>query len=109
MRHFAGERYELHAWVVMPNHVHAVLRPLSDWSLSWILKGWKGYSAHEANRLLGWAGQPFWQRESFDHLVRNDEDLHRCCEYTPLNPVNAGLCARPADCRWSSAHRVPAS
>jgi REP element-mobilizing transposase RayT len=104
---FAGKRYELRAWVVMPNHVHAVLRPLPGFTLSRILKGWKGYTGREANKFLGRTGKSFWQTESFDHLVRNDEDLHRCCHYTTMNPVNAGLCARPEDWRWSSAYRPP--
>jgi hypothetical protein len=47
---------------------------------------------------------PFWQSESYDHLVRDDDDLHRCCQYTLMNPVNAGLCALMEDWKWSSAH-----
>ena len=104
---FVGVRYDLHAWAVMPNHVHAVLRPLSRWSLSQVLQGWKGYTARESNQMLNRVGMPFWQKESFDHLIRNDDDLHRCCEYTLMNPVNARLCARPEDWRWSSGHRPP--
>jgi len=63
--------------------------------LSKVLKIWKGFTAREANRLLGCTGTTFWQVESFDHLVRDDDDLHRCCHYTTMNPVNAGLCERP--------------
>jgi len=107
LRFHAGQRFELSAWVVMPNHVHAVVRPLPGWTLSKILQSWKGFTAHEANRRLGRAGQTFWQQESFDHLVRDDEDSHRCCHYTAMNPVNAGLCARPEDWRWSSLYREP--
>ena len=102
--HF-GERFDLHAWVVMPNHVHAVLRPKPDWTFSKMLKSWKGFTAREANRLLKRTGTTFWQVESFDHLVRDDDDLHRCCYYTTMNPVNAGLCERPEDWKWSSAYR----
>ena len=103
---FHGEqRFNLHAWVVMPNHVHVVLRPLTNRTLSEILKGWKGFTAREANRLLKCTGTTFWQVESYDHLVRNDEDLQRCCIYTTMNPVNARLCKRPEDWPWSSAHR----
>jgi len=105
LRFFNGVRYELRAWVVMPNHVHAVLRPLAGWTLSRILKGWKGYTAHEANRLLHRAGQPFWQSESYDHLCRDEEDSHRCAAYTIQNPVTAGLCGQPEDWPWSSAAR----
>ena len=108
MKFHAGERFDLHAWVVMPNHVHAVLRPKPDWTLSKVLKIWKGFTAHEANRLLKRTGTTFWQVESFDHLVRDDDDLHRCCCYTTMNPVNAGLCERPEDWKWSSAYRPAA-
>lgn len=99
-----GLRYENQAWCVMPNHVHVVLRPFADWSLSRILQGWKGYTAHEANRILKRTGSPFWQVESFDHCIRDAEDLRRCCEYTIMNPVTAGLCARPEEWHWSSAY-----
>ena len=104
IRFHAGQRFDLHAWVVMPNHAHAVLRPKTDWTLSRILKSWKGFTSREVNGLLGRTGTPFWQVESFDHLVRDDEDLHRCCHYTTMNPVAAGLCARPEDWKWSSAY-----
>ena len=101
----AGQRFDLHAWAIMPNHVHAVLRPQGGWTLSDILKSWKGYSAREANLQLHRVGRHFWQTESFDHLIRDDEDHYRCCRYVTMNPVNAGLCRRPEDWRWSSAYR----
>jgi REP element-mobilizing transposase RayT len=103
-----GLRFENHAWCVMPNHIHVVLRPLGEWSLSRILQGWKGYTAREANRILGRTGTPFWQVESFDHCIRDEEDLQRCCQYTIMNPVTAGLCTRPEEWRWSSAYVQPA-
>lgn len=102
---FAGDRYELRAWVVMPNHVHVVVWPRPGWSLSKILHSWKSYTANEANKLLHRQGQPFWQVESFDHLIRNDQDMARCCAYTVNNPVKARLCAHPEDWPWSSAYR----
>ena len=108
VKFFEGTRYELPAWVVMPNHLHAVLRPLPGWTLSEILKSWKGYTGREANKLLQRTGQQFWQTESYDHLIRDDDDMHRCCHYTTMNPVNARLCARPEEWKWSSAYRVPA-
>jgi len=108
MQFHAGQRFDLLAWVVMPNHVHVVLRPKPDWTLSQILKSWKGFSAREANCCLERTGTTFWQVESYDHLIRDDEDLHRCCHYTTMNPVNARLCKRPEDWRWSSAYRSAA-
>jgi REP element-mobilizing transposase RayT len=100
---FAGQRYELRAWVVMPNHVHAVVWPKPPHTLSTILHSWKSYSAHEINHRLLAPVVPFWQGESYDHLIRDEDDLRRCCHYTLMNPVNAGLCARMEDWQWSSA------
>jgi REP element-mobilizing transposase RayT len=99
-----GVRFTLAAWVVMPNHVHVVLRPLSDWTLSKILQSWKGYSARQINLELGRMGRRFWQAEAYDHLIRDDEDHRRCCHYTLTNPVSARLCQRPEDWPWSSAY-----
>jgi REP element-mobilizing transposase RayT len=105
LRFHQGQRFDLLAWVVMPNHVHAVVRPLPGWTLSRILQSWKGYTAYEANRILSRAGRSFWQAEAYDHLIRDVEDSHRCCHYTTMNPVSAGLCARPEDWQWSSLYR----
>ena len=103
LRRFAGDRYRLFAWVVMPNHVHAVVQPLGHTTLSATLHSWKSYTGTEANRILSRAGRPFWQRESYDHLIRSQRDFDQCCAYTEENPVRAGLCPRAEDWRWSSA------
>ena len=101
---FDGQRYELRAWVVMPNHAHVVVWPMPGHTLSDILHSWKSFTSHEINKRLPAKVVPFWQGESYEHLNRDDEDLHRCCHYTLMNPVNAGLCGRPEDWKWSSAH-----
>ncbi len=103
LKFFDRQRYELRAWVVMPNHVHAVLWPKPPNELSDILHSWKSFTTHEMSRLLPKKIVPFWQSESYDHLIRDDDDLHRCCQYTLMNPVNAGLCDRAEDWKWSSA------
>jgi putative DNA methylase len=89
---------------VLPNHVHVVVWPRPPETLSRILHNWKSYSANEANRRLQRVGQPFWQTESYDHLIRDEVDSARCCGYTTLNPVNARLCSRPEDWKWSSLY-----
>jgi REP element-mobilizing transposase RayT len=104
LKFFDGERYQLRSWVIMPNHVHAVLWPKPPHTLSRILQSWKSFTSKEANRMLKRTGA-FWQKESYDHLVRDDDDLARCCVYTTMNPVNARLCERPEDWRWSSLFR----
>jgi len=106
LRCFDSERYRLDAWIVMPNHVHTVLWPMPNHSLSKILQTWKRYTAREANKLLGRTGKTFWQPEPFDHWIRNDEEHARCCRYVVNNPVKARLCAAPEDWKWSSAWRA---
>jgi REP element-mobilizing transposase RayT len=103
LRFFEGQRYRLHAWVVMPNHVHVVVHPEPPYTLSAILKSWKGYTALQANRLLNRTCITFWQSESYDHCCRDDRDRAECCAYTIRNPVSARLCSCPEEWRWSSA------
>jgi REP element-mobilizing transposase RayT len=86
LRHFNGVRYGLDAWVVMPNHVHTVVTPLTDCGLSAILHTWKSFTAHAIGKLLpDWRG-PFWQKESFDHIVRGPDHLERFRIYIADNP-----------------------
>jgi len=73
----------------MPNHVHVILRLPEDAELGKILHSWKSFTAKEANHVLGRTG-PFWQREYYDHLVR-DGKLERFIRYVVQNPVKAGL------------------
>jgi len=63
--------YELGAWVVMPNHVHAALRPIGDHDLASTVQSIKGSSAREANRLLSRNGCPVWSRDYFDRRIRD--------------------------------------
>jgi REP element-mobilizing transposase RayT len=105
LKYFSGQRYELRAWVVMPNHVHAVVRPMPGHTLSDILHSWKSFTSNQANKLLRRIGQPFWQTESFDHWIRDDEEHARLAAYVVNNPVKAGFCQRPEDWKWSSAER----
>ena len=64
LRFFDGQRYQLRAWVVMPNHAH-VLVEVWETPLAAVLHSWKGFTARAANKLLGRAGA-FWQREYWD-------------------------------------------
>lgn len=107
LQHFDNRRYVLREWVVMPNHVHATLWPMPNHLLGDILKSWKQFTGRRTKKLLGLAREPFWQRESYDHWIRDDEEQARISRYIRNNPVTAGLCARPEDWRWSSAWRAP--
>lgn len=105
LRHFDGEQYLLDDWVVMPNHVHVIFWPMPNFTLSEILKSRKRHTARRANLILGRVGETFWQRESYDHWIRNDDEKSRIRRYIRMNPVKAGLCPAPEDWKWSSAWR----
>jgi REP element-mobilizing transposase RayT len=92
LHHFDGQRYELGCYVVMPNHVHAIVRPLlcdSD-PLERILQSRKRHTASAINRHFGLTG-PLWQEESFDRIIRDEEHLYRVIQYIGANPIKAGL------------------
>src|SRR4051812_40508156 len=79
--------YDLHAYVVMANHVHLLILPKINPSR--LLQSLKGATAREANRLLGRTGEPFWQKESYDHWVRSPAEFCRIRGYIENNPVKA--------------------
>lgn len=101
IRRGAGQDYQLHAWVLMPNHVHLLITPQVE--LSQLLRKLKGASARHANKLLSQTGQSFWQDESYDHVVRGSEEFPRIENYIVQNPVRAGLAVAPEQYPWSSA------
>ncbi len=93
-----------HAWVVMPNHVHLLLQPLTP--LAAITKAIKGSTARQANRLLGRTGEYFWQDESFDHWIRDKKEFEKVKKYIERNPVTAGLVKEESEWPWSSAFGI---
>jgi mutator protein MutT len=98
----ARASYDLYSWVVMPNHVHAVLTPHQR--LSEIMQWLKTATATRANRILGTLGTPFWQREYYDHWIRSEKEFFSIVKYIERNPVSAGLVSMPEHWRWSSAN-----
>jgi REP element-mobilizing transposase RayT len=93
-------KYRLHAWVVMPNHVHVLMTPESPFS--GIMRWLKWTTARRSNRLLGRRGIAFWQDESYDHWVRSRDEFEKIVAYVEWNPVAAGLEERPERWPWSS-------
>jgi putative transposase len=92
---------ELHAFVVMPNHVHLLIAP--EVPLARVMNWIKGVSARQANLLLDRTGEPFWQDESFDHWVRHWRQFEKIRDYIHRNPVRAGLVGEAAEWPYSSA------
>ena len=99
---FDKVKYKLHAWVIMPNHVHVLFTPIHGYKLGAIVHSMKSYSANRANSLLGRSGK-FWAREYFDRYIRDGRHFSNCLRYIHNNPVKAGLCAEAADWAFSSA------
>jgi len=99
---FDAERYRLHAWSIMPNHVHVVATPLAQWSLSSITHSWKSFTASKANVVLARKGA-FWAPEYYDRVIRDEVHYDAALSYVAMNPVKAGLCRRPEDWRYSSS------
>jgi putative transposase len=89
MRHFDGDRYSLFSLVVMPNHVHALVKPHSGHELEEVLQSWKSYTSLKINRMLKSSGS-LWQAEGFDRIVRDSGHLRRVVRYIERNPEKIG-------------------
>ena len=106
LQHFDGDRYDLHSWVIMPNHVHVLVTLRGDNTLSGVVHSWKSYTAQQANQLLGRDGA-FWNVDYFDRFMRDEKHFAATLDYIHWNPVKAGLCAEPDDWQWTSYHDQP--
>lgn len=107
-QHFHGTRYHLHAWVVMPNHVHVLIEPIGNYPLSEIVQSWKSYTAKKI--MHNYAGQRpalpgktrLWQSDYWDRFIRNERHYHATVDYIHKNPVKAGLVVHAEDWPRSS-------
>ena len=99
--------YKLESWVIMSNHVHILIWPQIPPPR--LLQSLKGVTAREANIVLNRTGEPFWQKESYDHWVRDEQELKRIGAYIENNPVKAGLVSKAEEYEWSSAAGVETS
>jgi REP element-mobilizing transposase RayT len=108
------KEYDLICYCIMPNHVHMVfyivertacslnenVNERSGRSLYKIMQSLKSYTANECNKILKRTGS-FWQHESYDHVVRNDEELNRIIEYVLNNPLKANIIDNVNEWKWS--------
>ncbi len=130
---FDARRYRLLAWVVMPNHVHALFEPIEGWTAAKIVAGWKRFTATKISAILvaqtdlqtsdsaksavtgnanlrigafsfGRSSTPVWHREYWDRYIRDERYFNRTIEYIHLNPVKAGLAITAESWPWSSAN-----
>ncbi|HQU82607.1 MAG TPA: transposase [Pyrinomonadaceae bacterium] len=103
--HFENRKYKLFAWVIMPNHVHLLIKPINNFEISEIIHSWKSFTANRANKLLE-RNDAFWFPEVFDRYIRNQKHFENTVGYIENNPVKARLCKEKSDWRFSSAYRT---
>jgi putative transposase len=96
--------YTLYSFVVMANHVHLLMTPHVP--ASQLMQSLKRFTAREGNKILGVTGQPFWQDESYDRLVRDEIEFERIANYIEMDPVNAGVVATPELFLWAGGWRI---
>jgi len=120
-RHFAGARYDLIAWVVMPNHVHVLIRVYEGVPLAKIVQSWKSYTGRRIRKMMDESragarqsqGEAFqdggvWMREYWDRYIRDERHFEAMMHYIHDNPVKARLVNKAEDWPWSSAREYAA-
>jgi REP element-mobilizing transposase RayT len=98
-----SERAYLLGYVIMPDHLHALLVPRGDQTVSRLMQTIKGYTARVINELDGARGV-LWQEGFYDRVIRTERHLRDAITYVHNNPVAAGIVERPEDYVFSSAH-----
>lgn len=96
-------KFDLHEFVVMPNHIHVLLTPAPSVTLERAVQLIKGNFSHRVGREIS-RGLEVWQRGYIDHRIRDANDYARHREYIRQNPVRARLANSPEESRCSSAH-----
>ena len=97
IRYGDGAKYDLDSFIVMPNHVHAIVQFRPGGGLEIVSQSWMRFTARQINKTTGQTG-PFWQPEPFDHIIRSSEQFCYLHDYIANNPINANL--DPADCLY---------
>jgi putative transposase len=95
-------KYRLHEFVIMPNHFHAVITPLSPLTLEKAVQLIKGGFSFRARKELGLGGE-IWQTSFYDRRVRDAVEYARFRQYIHMNPVRRGLVPAPEEFPYSSA------
>ncbi len=90
LMHFDGIRYDLGEFIIMPNHVHVILKPYQKFKLEFLLGNCKRYFANRFNKKMGRKGR-VWAEESYDHIIRDGTEMKRIAKYIRANPCKAGL------------------
>jgi REP element-mobilizing transposase RayT len=110
---FDGVRYRLLAWVVMPNHVHALFQVMEYWALSRVIASWKSFTGRRLALLMPPSPEQagvsrIWHREYWDRYIRDENHFMAARKYIHDNPVKAGFVRYPEEWEWSSARLLGA-
>ena len=105
-QYFDGQRYDLLAYVVMPNHIHVLIKTYESYSLSDIIHSWKSFTSNKIQTHLKSAGKmptlpAIWQQEYWDRFIRDEKHFASSINYILDNPVKAGLVKESKDWPWS--------
>jgi putative transposase len=90
-------RWHCHLFLLMPDHLHALLAFPHNAGLAAVVKRWKSFHSRSNN--------VSWQDGFFDHRIRNEREFELKAHYIRQNPVVKGLCAREEDWPWVLDHR----
>jgi putative transposase len=87
---------DLDEWIIMPNHLHGIIviadragasRTAKRKTLGRLVGAFKTVSTADSNELRGAPTHPLWQRDFYDHIIRNDDELNKIREYIRTNPL----------------------
>jgi putative transposase len=83
------QNISLDEFVIMPNHIHGliIIKGKTDTKLSEIIRAFKSFSTREINKMSGAPGQSFWQRNYYEHIIRNEKELLEIRQYIRNNPL----------------------
>lgn len=96
-------RYYLLGFVIMPDHLHLLIQPRGQDTMSSIMQSLKGYASWAINKQHGRKGK-LWQAGFYDYGLETEQKLLRRMQYMHDNPVRQGLVEEARDYRYSSAY-----
>ena len=100
---YANKRYYLYDHTVMSDHVHVILQPIEGNGtvepLGEIIGDIKRFCARKINEVLKRKGH-FWQDESYDRIIRDQDEFHKTANYIFENPLKAGFIDNPEEWKW---------
>lgn len=99
-----GRRYTLRAWSVLPNHLQVIFTTAEGVDAGAVVREWRSYTTSQVNLALDRGAVELWERVPYLRALEDEAEVMRRIRNVEFRAVNAGLCRRPRDWKWSSAH-----